>query len=66
MVERGVEEEAIVLDLEVLVGLADPALAQGYELLTLGERSYGHGPFFECNRHTGTFVWSASAPLGRI
>ena len=51
MVESRIEEEALVLDLEALVGLADAALAQGHELLTLGERSYGNSPFFERNRH---------------
>jgi hypothetical protein len=35
MVEGGVEEELIVLDLEVLALLADPALAQREQLLTL-------------------------------
>ena len=51
MVERRVEEELVVLDLEMLVLLADAALAEGDELLTLGQRAHGHGPLFECNRH---------------
>ena len=36
VVEGRVEEELLVLELEVLVLLADPALAQRDELLTLG------------------------------
>src|SRR5215213_10171129 len=51
VVERGVEEEAVVLDLEVLVLFADPAFTQGEELLALGERTHGYGPFLECNWH---------------
>ena len=51
VVEGGVEEEAVVLELEVLVLLADPALAQGQELLALGEGAHRYGPFFEGNRH---------------
>src|SRR5680860_484096 len=35
MIEGGVEEELIVLDLEVLALLTDPALAQREQLLTL-------------------------------
>ena len=51
VVEGGVEEEPLVLELEVLVLLADPALAQGDELLTLGEGAHRDGPLFEGNRH---------------
>ena len=51
VVEGRVEEEALVLELEVLVLLADPALAQGDELLAFGEGANGDGPFFEGNRH---------------
>ena len=51
VVEGRIEEELVVLDLEVLVVLADSALAEGDELLALGQRSHGHGPLFECNRH---------------
>ena len=51
VVEGGVEEEAVVLELEVPVLLADAALAQGQELLTLGERAHCYGPFFECDWH---------------
>ena len=51
VVEGGVEEEAVVVELEVLVLLADPALAQGQELLALGERAHGDGPFFERDWH---------------
>ena len=37
MVEGRVEEELLVLELEVLVLLADAAFAKGDELLALGE-----------------------------
>ena len=53
VVEGRVEEEAVVLELEVLVGLADAALAQGDELLALGERAHGDGPFLESDWHRG-------------
>ena len=45
MVEGRVEEESLVIELEVFVVLADPALAQGQELLALGERPHCYGPF---------------------
>jgi hypothetical protein len=51
VVEGGVEEEAVVLDLEVAVVLADTALSEGQQLLALGQRAHGHGPFFESNWH---------------
>ena len=51
VVERRVEEEAVVLELEVLVRLADATLAQGDELLTLGERADGDRPLLECDWH---------------
>src|SRR5919197_3095453 len=51
MVDGGIEEEAVVLDLEVPVLLPDPALAQGQELLTLGKRTNGYGPLFERDWH---------------
>ena len=53
VVEGRIEEELLVLELEVLVLLADAALAQGDELLALGERTHRDGPFFEGNRHLG-------------
>jgi hypothetical protein len=37
MVKGRIEEEAVVLDLEVLVLFADPALAQRDQLLAFGE-----------------------------
>jgi len=37
MVERGIEEEPLVLELEVLVLLANAALAKGDELLPLSK-----------------------------
>ena len=52
VVEGGVEEEPVVLELEVLVLLADAALAEGQQLLALGERPHGYGPFFERDWHT--------------
>ena len=51
VVEGGVEEEAVVLDLEVLLLLADPALAQGDELLPLGQGAHRYGPLFERDWH---------------
>jgi hypothetical protein len=51
MVERRVQEEALVLDAKVLVRLADTALSQRDELLALGEGTDGDRPLFECNRH---------------
>ena len=51
VIEGGVEEEAVVVELEVLVLLADPALAEGQQLLALGERTHGDGPFFERDWH---------------
>ena len=54
VVEGRVEEEALVLELEVLVLLADAALAEGEELLALGERTDRYGPFLESDRHLVT------------
>src|ERR1044072_2623742 len=51
VIEGRVEEEALVLELEVLVLLADSALAQGQELLALGESADRDGPFLECDWH---------------
>jgi len=51
VVEGRVEEEPLVLDLEVLLRLADAALSERDELLTLGERADGHRPFLESNWH---------------
>ena len=51
VVERGVEEEAVVLDLEMLVLLADSALAEREELLALGESADRHSPFLESHWH---------------
>ena len=51
VVEGRVEEEALVLELEVLVLLADAALAQGEQLLTLGESADRYSPFLESDRH---------------
>src|SRR5581483_4130463 len=51
VIERGVEEKTLVIELEMFVRLANATLAQGEELLALGERPHSHGPFFESNRH---------------
>jgi hypothetical protein len=51
VIEGGVEEEALVLELKMLVFLADSALAEGQQLLALGKRPYGDGPFFERDWH---------------
>ena len=53
VVERRVQEEAVVLEREVLVRLADAALAEGEQLLALGECAHGDGPFLESDRHKG-------------
>jgi hypothetical protein len=45
VVEGGVEEEALVIELEVLVLLTDAPLAEGQQLLALGKRADRHGPF---------------------
>ena len=45
VVEGRIEEEPLMLELEVLVLLADPALAKGQQLLALGKRADRHGPF---------------------
>ena len=50
VVERRIQEEPLVLELEMLL-LADAALAQGEQLLTLGKGAHGDGPFFERDRH---------------
>src|SRR3712207_9367596 len=49
--EGGIEEEAVVLELEVLPGLPDAALPERHELLTFGKSPYGHRPFLERDRH---------------
>ena len=51
VVEGRVEEELVVLELEVLVILADAALAKREQLLTLGQGTDRDGPLFEGNRH---------------
>ena len=51
VVERGVQEEALVGEPEGLAGFADAALAQGYQLLAFGEGTDGDRPFFESNWH---------------
>ena len=51
MIECGVEEEPVVLELEVLVLFADPALSKGEKLFALGEGSHGNGPFLKSNWH---------------
>jgi hypothetical protein len=51
MVEGRIQEEAVVLKREVLVGLADSALAERDELLAFGKRAHGDGPLLKCDRH---------------
>jgi hypothetical protein len=52
VLEGRIEEEAIVLELEVLAILAEAAaLTQGDELLAFGERADGDRPFLEGNWH---------------
>jgi hypothetical protein len=51
VIERGVQEEAVVLDAEALLGLAQATLAQGQKLLALGKRPDGDRPLFERNWH---------------
>ena len=51
VIEGRVEEEALVLEFEVLVLLADPALAQRQQLLALGESANRYCPLLESDRH---------------
>jgi hypothetical protein len=51
VIEGRIEEEAVVLDLEMLVLLTDSALAERQELLALGERAHSHSPFLESHWH---------------
>jgi hypothetical protein len=51
VVEGRIQEEPVVLEVEMTIGLADPALAKGEQLLTLGESADSHGPLFESDRH---------------
>src|SRR4051794_14555632 len=52
VLEGRIQEEAIVLELEVLAVVAEPAaLAKGDELLAFGERADGDRPFLEGNWH---------------
>ena len=53
VVECGIQEEAVVFELEVLVLFADPALTKGQELLAFCERTNGDGPFLQGNWHRG-------------
>ena len=53
VVKRRVQEEPVVLELEVLVLLANPTLAQGEKLLAFGERADGDRPFLQGNWHQG-------------
>ena len=53
VIERRVQEEAVVLEREVLARLADAALAKREQLLTFGKSAHGDGPFLESDRHKG-------------
>ena len=71
MVERGVEEEPLVVELEVLLGLANATLAQGEELLAFGESPHSHSPFFKGDWHIQVvggerriYCWSRASITG--
>ena len=51
VVERGVQEEALVGEPERLAGLAQDALAEREQLLAFREGADGDSPFFESNWH---------------
>ena len=51
VVEGRIEEEPLVLQFEVLVLLANSALAEGEQLLTLGEGADRYSPFLESDWH---------------
>ena len=51
VIKGGVEEEAVVLEFEVLVLLTDASLSEGEELFAFGEGSHGDSPFLERNWH---------------
>src|SRR3954451_2309761 len=53
VIERGVEEEAVVLELEVPVRLANSAFAERQQLLALRKSAHGDSPFLESDRHRG-------------
>src|SRR5829696_5094059 len=53
VVEGRIQEEAVVLELEVLLRLADAALAERDELLALREGAHSDSPFLESDRHSG-------------
>ncbi len=69
MVERGVQEEALVLESEMPVGLPHVALAQRNELLAFGESADGDRPFFQSDWHSdieggrGLWPWTGSDPM---
>jgi len=51
VVKSGIEEEALVLEFEVLVLLANSALTEREQLLTLGESADRYSPFLESDWH---------------
>src|SRR5579875_1204760 len=51
MVERGVQKETVMLQLEMLIRFPDSTFAERQQLLSLSERADGDRPFFESNRH---------------
>ena len=59
VVERRIQEEALVGEPERLAGLAKHSLAQGYQLLTFREGADGDSPFFESNWHEDLGVETA-------
>ena len=52
MVKRRIEEEAVVLESEMPVGLPDAALAERDELLAFGESADGDRPFLQSDWHS--------------
>ena len=67
VVERRIQEEAVVLEAEMLARLAHAALAEGHQLLALSERADGDRPFLEGNWHvsgrkSGSGSGTKSAP----
>ena len=64
VVEGGIEEEPVVVQLEMPAFLPDPALAKREQLLTLGERTDCYGPFFKRDWH-GTCMGTRSSGAHR-
>jgi hypothetical protein len=65
VIEGGVQEEALVGEPERLVGFAEAALTESYELLTFRESANGDSPFFESNWH-GKNERKTKAGVGKV